>query len=406
LGPRSSRMIWGRYKCTSVSACESIDHWNLHCSYLVSITLPSGNSQYRNSALTGTGKWDRLEVSSQTETQFTHISFESRSLPWRTASGVDLALPSPLQSPRSDYAATKIEPLIWQVMSSTRKQAHLAMEDTQQPSDDIPSDTRAQIVQQTTDPIREQARLATKDVQASSSDISSTTDAQLVQQTMDPTRKQAHLDMHDILPPSNDTMSTTNAQTQCILFRLPQELRDNIYERVFGSGVVEGYIQFRDSLGLAPQSALTLTCRQIHDEATPLHQAATTIYWAANVFRYTLSLDTNFPVLTTRRAGHMNRIILHNDFSCVHYDFDLRSAPCGYTLGLWHRPNASAGAPSDVMSYRLQGAHNSDGKWRISDAKSHKEDDCEGDDICNAEGTFYKHGSVGKGKFDALAKLW
>jgi hypothetical protein len=41
-----------------------------------------------------------------------------------------------------------------------------------------------------------------------------------------------------VQPSPNDTVITTNAQSQCVLFRLPRELRDSIYEHVFSTNTV------------------------------------------------------------------------------------------------------------------------------------------------------------------------
>ena len=65
-----------------------------------------------------------------------------------------------------------------------------------------------------------------------------------------------------------------NLQTECGLFRLPRELRDLIYDLVFGTGIVDGRVQLPDGQSTVPQSALTVTCRRIKDEATALHQIA------------------------------------------------------------------------------------------------------------------------------------
>jgi hypothetical protein len=311
------------------------------------------------------------------------------------------------QPPSSGTPSTTDVLLIQQVVSPARTQSQLTMSVIQSPSSDASSTSDAQLTQQDTSPVRVQPHLAVADAQPPSKDTTSITDAQLNQQDISSARRQPHLTTTDTRPPPSDPTPATDPQTQCILFRLPQELRDNIYEHVFGTGVVEGYIQIKDSLAIAPQSALTITCRQIHDEATPLHQAATTTYWAANVFRYTLSLDMNLPVLTTKRVELMTRIILHYDAHSWHSEWDLRSGPWSATgdrrahlLSVPYR--LPSGSPESV-SYRLWVTAHDHGKWYFYKATSHSDGNCLGDDICNAQGTFYKQGSVGKGKFDALA---
>jgi hypothetical protein len=138
---------------------------------------------------------------------------------------------------------------------------------------------------------------------------SSTIDAQLDQQ---PT-KQAHItiiDTHQLSNtatpntdepltqlPSNDTSSTTNAQTQCLLFRLSGELRNMVYDHVFGTGIVEGHIQLDVAHTLAPQSDLTIACRRIHKETTAMHQAAFKTYWRTT--------SSNSPCLWLTTCPHL-----------------------------------------------------------------------------------------------------
>jgi hypothetical protein len=290
-------------------------------------------------------------------------------------------------------------------MNTTSKQASLAINHAQLLSSDSPSTTGAQLVQQGMSPACTQSQLTMSDIQSPSSDTSSTPDAQLTQQVVSPAHTQPQLTTTDIQSPSSNITSATNAQTQCILFRLAPELRDIIYEHVFGTGVIEGFIQVKDSLDLTPQSALTVTCRRIHEEATPLHQIPTTTYWTANVFRYTRSVDMNRPVLTTKRIKHLTCIILHNDFDDWHLEDDLCPAPVGYILDLAYRPDTSARAPVGTMTYQCVETVQGQGKWCLRTTNDHPSDDCEGDDICNVQGTFYRQGSLGKGKFDARAKL-
>jgi hypothetical protein len=150
---------------------------------------------------------------------------------------------------------------------------------------------------------------------------SSTIDAQLGHQ---PT-KEAHTTMTDTHqlsntvtpttdapltePSSSDTSSTINAQAQCVLFRLPRELSDDIYEHVFRIGIAEDYIKLENAHNLAPQSDLTITCRRIHMEATAIHQAAFKTYWENDTFSYSLPLAHDLQALTRQCFKHMNCIV-------------------------------------------------------------------------------------------------
>jgi hypothetical protein len=109
-------------------------------------------------------------------------------------------------------------------------------------------------------------------------------------------------------PSSSDT---TNSQTQCLLFTLPQELRDIICDHVFGTGMVGGHIQLEVAHTLTPQSDLIITCRRIHEEATAIHQAAFKTYWENKTFKFILPLAHDLPALTSQCFKHMNYIVQH-----------------------------------------------------------------------------------------------
>jgi hypothetical protein len=155
---------------------------------------------------------------------------------------------------------------------------------------------------------------------------SSTTSAQIGQQptkqaytTMTETRRLSNMatpitDAPLTQPSSSDTSPATNAQTQCLLFRLSGELRNMVYDHVFGTGIVEGHIQLEDAHTFAPQSDLTITCRRIQKEVTAMHQAAFKTYWEDNAFEYPLPMAHDLPALTSQRFLHMNRIVQR----CLH----------------------------------------------------------------------------------------
>lgn len=106
-------------------------------------------------------------------------------------------------------------------------------------------------------------------------------------------------------PSLDDSTPGIDQQAQCGLFRLPQELRDMIYHHVFGTGLTECPIDLRNAQALAPQCLLALTCRRIHDDASPIHQATYAKYWANNVFKFAYTDVYDQPVLTNKQIEHM-----------------------------------------------------------------------------------------------------
>jgi len=72
-------------------------------------------------------------------------------------------------------------------------------------------------------------------------------------------------------------------QPQSPLFRLPPELRNNIYELVFSPAEVEE-VELTSAKSHAPSAALTLACKRINSEACGLYKAASQTYWSSITF--------------------------------------------------------------------------------------------------------------------------
>lgn len=171
--------------------------------------------------------------------------------------------------------------------------------------------------------------------------------------------------MSNTEPPSDDTASITDVQTHCVLFRLPRELRDTIYNHVFGTGLVEGPVQVADALHLAPQSDLTVTRRRIYDEATAVHQTAYTSYWTNNVFQYSFFLAHDRPMFTTRRLKHITRVIQHRDFGSFYEDLEIRFMSGDGEWDLVYEHEAAHGTRAGVVCYQLAFQKRDDGDWRV-----------------------------------------
>jgi len=155
-----------------------------------------------------------------------------------------------------------------------------------------------------------------------------------------------------------------NPQTESHLFRLPRELRDVIYGYVFGDGILDDHIHLQDAQKLAPQSALTVTCRRIHDEATELHQIAYTAYWARNVFRYAYSSAYAPPAPITKMIKHMTHVVQYRRFCKGHLITELSSCPGHgqYELVYIHGPlGAMSGGPG---SYQVRFERRDYADWR------------------------------------------
>ncbi|KAM0709750.1 hypothetical protein Q7P35_003790 [Cladosporium inversicolor] len=137
------------------------------------------------------------------------------------------------------------------------------------------------------------------------------------------------------------------------------------YGLVFGDGVVDGRIHLEDAQRFAPQSALTLTCRRVHDEATQLHQIAYAAYWMENVFRYVYTFACALPVLTLKMIEHMTHVVQHRQYGNVHLITELSSCPghgkydLVYIHGTLGATSAGPGRPQVGFERR----DNADWRW-------------------------------------------
>ena len=100
-----------------------------------------------------------------------------------------------------------------------------------------------------------------------------------------------------------------DSQDDCDFFRLPRELRDIIYGYVFGDGIVKSCVYLKYAYVYAPQSAMTLTCRRVHGEASAIHQGAYATFWSKNTFHFVHSFAYDQPVLTTKKIKHMMQVL-------------------------------------------------------------------------------------------------
>jgi hypothetical protein len=100
----------------------------------------------------------------------------------------------------------------------------------------------------------------------------------------------------------------TITTTTCLLFRLPRELRDNIYDLVFATERENATVNFAVARSAAPSISLLLTSRRLRQEAEESYQKSYTAFWSRNIF--VLPLDLNYEAcrVTAKNIHHMKRI--------------------------------------------------------------------------------------------------
>ncbi|KAM0709929.1 hypothetical protein Q7P35_003972 [Cladosporium inversicolor] len=166
-------------------------------------------------------------------------------------------------------------------------------------------------------------------------------------------------------PSNDDSMPGIGQQAQCGLFRLPQELHNMIYRHIFGTGLVERPIDLRNAQVLAPKSFLTLTCRRVHDEASPIHQATSAKYWANDVFKFAYTDVYDQPVLNNKQIEHMTCIMRHRALEDSSYEMrELRSDTSSGYWALACQQSSPRSSIDSGTSYQITAQYRNGGAWR------------------------------------------
>lgn len=147
-----------------------------------------------------------------------------------------------------------------------------------------------------------------------------------------------------------------------------------IYHPVLPANLVQGRrIKVHSTQALAPKCPLTLTCRRIQEEASPMHQAISATYWAKNVFEFSCTDVYDHPVLTTRMIEHMTCVMRLRKLEDLSYEArELRSDT---SHGYWDLLSQHISPHSTIdghLSYQITAEYRYGGAWRSIRALSSK----------------------------------
>jgi hypothetical protein len=96
--------------------------------------------------------------------------------------------------------------------------------------------------------------------------------------------------------------------TECLLFRLPQELCDKIYDLVFATDHNNATIHFAAARSLAPSPNLLLASRCIKHDAEKAFHTSYVAFWSRHIFILPLKLTYDTCGITAKDIHHMKRI--------------------------------------------------------------------------------------------------
>lgn len=176
----------------------------------------------------------------------------------------------------------------------------------------------------------------------------------------------SHLAVDNMEASTNDSMAEINQQTQCGLFRPPQELRDMIYHHVLHTDLVEGRrIKVQNAQALAPKCPATLTCRRTQEEASSIHQAMFAAYWANDVFQFSCTDVFDLPVLTAKTVEHMTCIMRR--LKLEDQSYEIRGLRSDTSHGCWGWISQHSSPQSTIdgqANYQITTKYRSGGAWR------------------------------------------
>lgn len=101
--------------------------------------------------------------------------------------------------------------------------------------------------------------------------------------------------------------------TERLMFRLPRELRDKIYDLAFATEHKNATIEFATARSLAPSINLLLTGRCIHQEAEEYYQSSNAAFWSENIFILPPNLTYDSCRITATDIHHMKHIRLSTE---------------------------------------------------------------------------------------------
>ena len=120
-------------------------------------------------------------------------------------------------------------------------------------------------------------------------------------------------------PPPSTVHAMAVTTTECLLLRLPKELRDNIYDLVFATEHKNATIQFATARSLAPSVNLLLTNRTINQDAEKAYQTSYIAFWSENIFVLPHQLRYDACRITAKDLHHIKRIrMITNDAQSPH----------------------------------------------------------------------------------------
>jgi hypothetical protein len=138
-----------------------------------------------------------------------------------------------------------------------------------------------------------------------------------------------------------------------------------IYHHAIGTGLVGRRIKLQHAQEIATKCPLTLTCRRIHDEVSPIHQATYATYWASNVFVFTFTDVFDKRALSTKRIEHMTCIMRRRDLDDSTYE--IRELRSDESHGYWNlilQHSSPHSATDCQMGYQIVAQYSKGGTWR------------------------------------------
>lgn len=137
------------------------------------------------------------------------------------------------------------------------------------------------------------------------------------------------------------------------------------YHLVVGTGLVGRRISLQNAQALAPNFPLTLTCRRICDEVSPIHQVTYATYWASNVFVFTFTDVFDERALSAKRIQHMTCIMRRRDLDDSTYEIrELRSDTSHGYWDLELQDNNPHSAIDGRDGYQIVAQYSKGGAWR------------------------------------------
>lgn len=170
---------------------------------------------------------------------------------------------------------------------------------------------------------------------------------------------------HHLTPRPTRLTAAMNPQVGAHIFRLPPELRNNIYEHVFAA-IHDRAIGLESAQATAPRLSLSLAWRRFYHETLALHRASYTAFWSENTFRLSSKRGWHDSWVTEEQVERVRQVVIDWEYASRERYYQgrvLLKRRFAFAFGLFWTIKLEVRGLAELMTEKLHYYHGSSGKF-------------------------------------------